>query len=63
MNPETVRLLELKDEQIRTLHQRVLFLEGLFDFSDPEVVLHHAPNDPVTAPAVVVLLSHYEGRK
>lgn len=39
---------------------RIEWLESLFDFSDPEVVLHSAPNDPVTKDAVIVLRSHYE---
>lgn len=49
--------------EIQQLRARVSFLEGLFDFSDPEVVTHHAPNDPVTKDAVVVRLSHYETKR
>lgn len=48
---------------VRKLVERVEWLESLFDFSDPEIVLHHAPNDPVTAGAVVVRQSHYEQKK
>lgn len=43
--------------------KRIEWLEGLFDFSDPEIVLHLGANDPVTKDAVVVLRSHYEKRR
>lgn len=39
---------------------RLEFLEGLFDFSDEEIVSHTAPNDPVTAGAIVLRREHYE---
>jgi len=42
------------------LRDRVKWLESLFSFSDPEIVLNSAPNDPVTKDAVVVLREHYE---
>jgi len=44
------------------LRERIAWLESLFDFSDPEIVLHSAPNDPVTKDAVVVLRKHYEAK-
>lgn len=49
--------------QMNAAAQRIEWLESLFDFSDPEVVLHSGPNDPVTKDAVVVLRSHYETKK
>ncbi len=49
----------IRKESVERL-ERIEWLEGLFDFSDPEVVLHSGPNDPITKDAVVVLRSHYE---
>lgn len=46
--------------EVERLRARVAWLESLFDFSDPEIVSHHAPNDAVTKDAVIVRLSHYE---
>jgi len=48
--------------EVDELKKRVEWLERLFDFSDPEISLHHAPNDPVTKDAAIVRLSDYEQR-
>ncbi len=50
-------------EEIGELLAEVEWLRGLFDFSDPEIVLHCAPNNPLTADAVIVRRSHYEAKK
>lgn len=39
---------------------RIEWLQGLFDFSDEEIVSHTAPNDPVTAGSIVLRREHYE---
>lgn len=56
-------MIETDHEEIGELLARVKWLEGLFDFSDPEIVLRHAPNDPVTAGAVIVKQSYYEAAR
>lgn len=52
--------VETIEAQNARLRKRVEWLEGLFDFSDEEIVCHTAPNDPVTAGAIVLRREHYE---
>lgn len=45
---------------IINLQMELDWFKKLFDFSDPEIVVHAAPNHPVTADAVVMPRDHYE---
>ncbi len=47
-------------EEIGELLARIEWLESLFDFSDPETAMQHAPNDPVTKDACVVRASEWD---
>lgn len=47
---------------MRRAADRIEFLEGLFDFNEPDTVVHVGPNDGVTKDALVVLRTYYDGR-
>lgn len=50
-------------QRLNALEEQIKWFENLFDFSDPEAVIHSAPNNDKTKDAVVVRREHYERQR